>query len=260
VHLSALSCSVQILCTGGCGRFVRRPSNRSTVCSPCDYRRRHPAPSIAPTPASSTSLETIGSNAVSLLQSLPVHSHHRAPLLHHLAQGLTSTQASEYLISSASYIRECKRKNQDESDLLNEKYSSDVKRQKLPAEVILHLLNYIKDNCPTKSGSPRVELRQYVNDAELYQGYVASKREGIDIVCLNTFIQYKHELGVKRVKSYWGQFDCAKCLALRKMKPEWMKINNETELNQLRLQQKKGLLRDLLYHRVQYFHSSINTS
>ena len=46
-----------------------------------------------------------------------------------------------------------------------------------------------------------MELRQYVNDAELYQGYVASKREGIDILCLNTFIKYKHELGVKRVKS-----------------------------------------------------------
>jgi hypothetical protein len=205
-------------------------------------------------------LETIGSNAVSLVQSLPVHSHHRAPLLHHLAQGLTSTQASEYLISSASYIRQCKRKNPDESDLLRDKYAHDVKRQKWPAEAILHLINYLKDNCPTKSGSPRVELRQYVNDAQLYQGYVASKREGIDIVCLNTFIKYKHELGVKRVKSYWGQFDCAQCLALRKLKPEWMSIHDEEKLNQLRLQQQKGLVRDLLYHRVQYFHSSINTS
>jgi len=65
---------------------------------------------------------------------------------------------------------------------------------------------------------------------------------------------------VKRVRSYWGQFDCAKCLALRKLKPEWMSIHDEVKLNQIRLQQKKGPLRDLLYHRVQYFRSSINTS
>jgi hypothetical protein len=231
-----------------------------TQCRGC-YNQQHPPHIKQPaTSSSSSTLETIGSNAISLMQSLPVHSHHRAPLLHHLAQGLTSSQASEYLISSASYIRECKRKNQEDSDLLTDKYAADVKRQKLPAEVILHVINYIKDNCPTKSGAPRVEYRQYVNDAELYQGYVATKRAGIDIVCFNTFVKYKQQLNVKRVRSYWGQFDCAKCLAFRKLKPEWMNIHEEGKLNQLRLKQKKGPLRDLLYHRVQYFPSSINTS
>ena len=130
------------------------------MCSKCNNERRHgppsdPSPSLATIPT----IEQIGSNAVSLVQSLPAHSHHRAPLLHHLAQGLTSTQASEYLGSSASYVRECKRKTHDDSDLLTEKYSSRVKRQKLPAEAVLHLINYIKDNCPAKSGAPRVEYR-----------------------------------------------------------------------------------------------------
>ena len=99
-----------------------------------------------------------------------------------------------------------------------------------------------------------------MNDEELHRDYLQSKKEGIRVVCLSTFLKYKKHLGVKRVRSYWGQFDCAKCLALRKLKPEWMSIHDEVKLNQIRLQQKKGPLRDLLYHRVQYFRSSINTS
>lgn len=124
------------------------------------------------------------------MQSLPAHSHHRAPLLHHLAQGLTSSQASDMLSASASYIRECKRKNQDDSDLMTENYSSDVKRQKLPAEVILHLCNFLKDNCPTKSGASTVQYRQYVNDAELYARYLSSKLPSLDTVCLRTARTY----------------------------------------------------------------------
>ena len=35
--------------------------------------------------------------------------------------------------------------------------AADVERQKLPAEVILHLTNFLKENCPTKSGAPTVQ-------------------------------------------------------------------------------------------------------
>jgi len=194
------------------------------------------------------------------MHSLPVHSHHRAPLLHHLAQGLSSTVAATTFDTSSSYIRECKRKNHSDSDLLVETYSSDVKRQKLPAEVILQLHNFIKENCPTKSGAPRVQYRQYVNDRELYANYLQSHKADIADVGYTTFLKYKKELHVKRVRTYWGQFDCAKCLQLKKLKPEWINIHDEGKLNQLRLRQPKGILRDLLYHRVQYFHNSINTN
>ena len=244
---------------------VRRPALRSDRRRLCtehldEYnQQKKRAKGEASYDAPMSALEQIGSNAVSLLHSLPAHSHHRAPLLHHLAQGITSTTAAATFHSSASYVRECKRKNCDDSDLLVEKYSRDVSRQKLPVEVLLRVINYIKENCPTKSGAPRVEYRQYVNDAELFSGYLSSPKGGIGVVSLNTFLKYKRELGVKRVRSYWGQFDCAKCLALRKLKPQWSSITHESQLNSLRLSQPKGVVRDLLYHRVQYFPSSINT-
>ena len=51
------------------------------------------------------------------MAALPTHSHHRAPLVHHLSQGMSSAVAAPLLHTSASYIRECKRK--DYSDYLN---------------------------------------------------------------------------------------------------------------------------------------------
>src|SRR6185312_4367761 len=129
------------------------------LCRECDYKRRRGTQITSTTSSESLStLEQIGSNAVSLVQSLPVHSHHRAPLLYHLAQGLTSTAASSTFGSSSSYIRDCKRKNPVDSDLLIAKYSSDVKRMKLPAEVIQHLFNYLKNYIKAICHRKRKEL------------------------------------------------------------------------------------------------------
>lgn len=167
--------------------------NSHHLCRKCDYKRKYGAQleeTTAPQPLST--LEQIGTNAVSLVQSLPVHSHHRAPLLHHLSQNITSTEAAAAFNTSASYIRECKRKNMSDSDLLTQKYSSDVKRQKFNDATINHAMNFIIDNCPTKSGSSIIQPRQYLNDAELYTNYLSSNpKEEITLVSLNTFMKYK---------------------------------------------------------------------
>ena len=79
-----------------------------------------------------------------------------------------------------------------DSDLLAEKYSNDVKRRKLSDATINHTMNFILDNCPTKSGSSIIQPRQYLNDADLYNNYLSTNRpDGTDLVCLNTFIKYK---------------------------------------------------------------------
>jgi hypothetical protein len=231
--------------------------NRLYQCQTCHEKRRAKI-NLSSSSSTSSILSTIGSNAVSLVQSLPSHSHHKAPLLHFLSKGITSTNASEYFNISSSYIRECKRKNQEQSDLLIQKYSSGVKRQKLSDETINHIMNYLIDNCPTKSGSSRIEYRQYINDYELYDNYLKTKKDNMYMVSISTFIRLKKWLRVKKIKSYWGQFDCILCLSLKKLKPEWMNIHDENKLNNLRLRQKKGLLRNLLYHRMHYFHNTIN--
>ena len=206
-----------------------------------------------------STLEQIGTNAVSLVNSLPTHSHHRAPLVHHLTQGITSTQASTVIKQSASYIRECKRKNVDESELLTEKYSNGAKRQKLGDSSINNIFNFIKDNCPVKSGSNQIRYRQYMNDEDLYKLYSQTAPLNIRVVCLKTFNIYKKQLNVRKVRSYWGQFDCSLCIQLRRLKPAWMQITDVERLNRIRLTLRKGQLRKLLYHRIQYFHSAINT-
>src|SRR6185312_14636665 len=147
-------------------------------------------------------------------------------------------------------IRQCKRKNQDDSELFTQHYSVGIKRQKLNEDSKNHIINFIKENCPTKSGSPKVKYRQYINDQDLYSLYSQTIKDNIRLVCFKTFNRYKREMKVKRIKSYWGQFDCVLCLQLQKLKPEWMKISDVDKLNSLRLKQKKGLLRDLLYHRI----------
>jgi hypothetical protein len=271
VCIPSLTCCVLYACRGVilCDKLCRQKycpqcrntkvfKRRGSICSECwnfNYAQKNKCNTQQ---QSLSTLETIGNNAVSLVRSLPNHSHYRAPLLHHLTQGITSTEAATTFNSSASYIRQCKRKEQKDSDLLNQTYSHDVKRQKLNDDSINHVMNYLIESCPTKSGSPRLEYRQYINDNELYHGYLQSKKEGMNIVCLNTFMKYKKWLRVKKVKSYWGQFDCVKCLALQRLKPKSMKMTHEDQLNNLRLRQPKGTLRDLLYHRVLYFPNSIN--
>lgn len=153
-----------------------------------------------------------------------------------------------------------KRKNYEDSELFTQKYSRDVKRQKLNDETINYLMNWLVENCPAKSGSDRVVYIQYKNDSLLYDDYYHSTHPPeVTIVHFNTFIKYKKWLRVRRINEYFGQFDCQKCIQLKRMCPLLSLIQDEYELNKIRLKLKNSNpLKELLYHRIEYFHRSIN--
>ena len=110
-------------------------------------------------------------NASDLMAALPTHSHHRATLVHFLSKGLDSTTAASLLHCSASYVRQVKRKDWSDSDLLQDKYARDVKRQKTDPAVLTELCDFLAASCPTKSGERSITYRQYVSDDALYQAY-----------------------------------------------------------------------------------------
>lgn len=112
------------------------------------------------------------------MAALPVHSHHRAPLLHQLSQGISSAAAAPLLHASASYIRECKRKDYSGSDLLQDKYARDVKRQKLPEATLASVFSFLTAACPTPSGSRSLTFKQYVKDDILYTAYKDTQPPG----------------------------------------------------------------------------------
>ncbi len=113
----------------------------------------------------------LAENASQLMASLPTHSHHRAPLLNILSGNIPSSAAAALLHSSASYIRDCKRKDPSSSDLLTQKYSSGVKRQRLSDDTLGRVFSFIVSACPTPSGSKSLTFKQFVNDDELYAAY-----------------------------------------------------------------------------------------
>jgi len=60
------------------------------------------------------------------------------------------------------------------------------------------------------------------------------------------------------MQSYWGQFDCMKCLKLKQIRHDLSSISDTERLNRLRLGEKSVLVKDLLYHRIVNFPNAIN--
>src|SRR5680860_99571 len=178
-------------------------------------------------------------NVGSLMAALPVHSHHRAPLLHALSQHLPSSTAAPLLHASPSYIRDCKRKDYSQSDLLTQKYQPGTKRQRLSDDTLHAVVDSIVAGCPPHSGSRSLTFTQHIGDDALYQQYKDGRPPGIPAVSLHTFLRLKHWLRVRRAGKYFGQFDCWLCLRLRQL-PQLMKQTTDaaTLLHQrLELQQ-----------------------
>ena len=130
---------------------------RHSQCSACRYQPKEAQPTLDP-------LAQVGQNACQLMASLPVHSHHRAPLLSTLSQHIPSTTASTLLHAAPSTIRNAKRKDYSNSDLMQQKYAAGVKRQKLSDERVEQLCDFVATACPTKSGEQSVTYHQYTTD------------------------------------------------------------------------------------------------
>jgi len=173
----------------------------------CRYKPREQHPTLDP-------LAQIGQNACQLMNALPVHSHHRAPLLSALSQHIPSSTAATLLHAASSTIRNAKRKDYSDSDLLQQKYPEGVKRQKLAPEREEQLCDFIAAACPTKSGDKCATLHQYTTDDSLYSAYCQSTSTPVSF---NTFWKIKKWMRVRRAGRYLGQFDCSKCCMFNKL-------------------------------------------
>ena len=163
-----------VWCVGNCGqhwcsecRKLLGSNDRHTQCKECRSQPPSEQENIDP-------LAQIGENATQLMASLPIHSHHRAPLLSILSHNIPSTTASSLLHASASYIRNVKRKDCGASDLVQQSYAAGVKRQKTSPLRQDQLCDFIATACPTKSGERTVTYHQYITDDSLYAGYCKS--------------------------------------------------------------------------------------
>jgi hypothetical protein len=159
-------------------------------------------------------LSQIGQNASQLMAALPVHSHHRAPLLAALSQHIPSATAATLLHSAASTIRNAKRKDHSSSDLMQQSYAHGVKRPKIAAQRIDDLCDFVAAACPTKSGECSITHHQFTTDASLYSAYCRSTPSPVSFSC---FYKIKRWMRVRRAGRYLGQFDCSKCVMLNKL-------------------------------------------
>ncbi len=151
-------------------------------------------------------IETVGTNAISLVQSLPSYSHRRAPLIASLTTNLPSSTVHNLFGISASYARQCKRKPTEQ---LMTQYPNKVKRKKISNDERTTIQQLIADYCPTKSGTPSLIYFQYMQNNELYSKYIESTPIPR---CYKTFIKVKTQMPIRVVKAYYGQFDCWTCL------------------------------------------------
>jgi hypothetical protein len=71
-------------------------------------------------------------------------------------------------------VRLAKRKDYSGSDLVQQKYATGVKRQRLADGRVGQLCDFVAAACPTKSGERSVSYHQYTTDASLYSAYRTS--------------------------------------------------------------------------------------
>lgn len=167
---------------------------------------------------------------------LPPHSHHRAPLLHYLSQGLDSTTAARLFHTSASYVRQCRRKDYSDCDLLTDKYARDVQRQKTAPSVLQQLCDFLSASCPTKSGDRSVTFHQYVTDDALYQAYATTCYPAVSF---HTFYHIKKWMRVKHAGKYFGQFDCSKCMRLHQLPTLLAAEQDEEKKKELQMEEQR---------------------
>jgi len=167
-----------------------------------------------------------------MLAALPEHSHFRAPLLSVLSRGLSSNAAAPLLHASASYIRGVRRKDYSAHSLLQQRYKSGVKRQKIDPMRWRLLGQFLEAACPPKSGARTVTFRQYTTDDSLFDAYRSSVPQPLSF---NSFLRAKQWLRVRRAGRYLGHFDCSRCVLYRKLHYKAVEDLKPEDHQQLRL-------------------------
>jgi hypothetical protein len=184
------------------------------LCGPCRRKKQTNQPAEQHEEENVDPLAQIGQNATQLMSALPQHSHHRAPLLSILSKNIPSTTAATLLHASSSYIRNCKRKDYSGSELLQQKYASGVKRQKVQPSRLQQLFDFIEASCPTKSGERSVTYHQYTTDDSLSSAYCRFTPQPLSFF---SFYAVKRWMRVRRTGRYLGHFDCSRCITFNKL-------------------------------------------
>jgi len=163
----------------GCHSGFRADKPSRRFCGSCRTKQAHAGQATAPTNQPTPSPQALLlRNVTNLMAELPVHSHHRAPLLQSLSRDIPSAAAAPLLRASASYIRDCKRKDYAHSDLLTQKYAPGTKRQRLSHDTLSAVFDFLIHACPTHSGSKTISFTQFINDDQLYKEYKDSRPTG----------------------------------------------------------------------------------
>ena len=119
-------------------------------------------------------MHPIAARGVWLLNALPTHSHFRSILLSLLLRDLPVPQAAQLTSTSQSTVKQAMaRYREGEVGELEQIYAAGVTRQRIPEVELSAIRDFITQNCPAKSGTPREHYVQLLTSDELYAKYQA---------------------------------------------------------------------------------------
>jgi hypothetical protein len=129
-------------------------------------------------------LPTIGCRAVMLLNELPLpQAHYRALLVAKLLCDLPSERAAVLANISAGAVRKyCARFPDGNIGEFAQIYPAGVTHARVPELEIQAIIEFIKEHCPARSGTPREHYVQLLTSEELYQEYQAHYAKLLDQV------------------------------------------------------------------------------
>lgn len=144
------------------------------------------------------------------MSSLPKQSAMRSELLPHLALDINTTHAAAHLTTTAATINKS-RKRKPNHAYLQLRYPLNVKRKKVRDDELEAIKAFIRDACPTKSGSTNKNYLWTTKDS-LYHAYAASTPQPRTYCVFMEVFKSMH-VGIKGCS--WGAFDCPLCAQLK---------------------------------------------
>jgi transposase len=128
--------------------------------------------------------------------------------LSYLQQGVSvNTLVNQFHVSPSTVYNSRHVTEEQKSKLME---PIQVKRPKLSSEQRARIEEFIKTECPVKSGTQY--HYQYITSRQLYSDYCAFESgKNSKPVSLKTFRKIKKSLHIRKKRGYWGMFDCKTC-------------------------------------------------
>lgn len=114
-------------------------------------------------------LQPVAARALELLNSLPPHSHFRSGLLGVLMRDLPPSRAACLAGVDESTIRKAVHAvSEGGLGEFEQKYAVGVTRERIPQLELDVIVQFLKDNCPPRSGTTREHYMQLLTGEDLY--------------------------------------------------------------------------------------------